>query len=123
MFNTYRHNVLPDSKTSSHDSSSDLEKEHTHAVQITPASSALTNATGITLVIRKNTGLTKMLRSCDNLVTLLDGPYPNNHPDHVLKCSRVLLLGGGIGITGLISWANAHPNTKLVWSVNKDHTE
>ena len=35
----------------------------------------------------------------------------------MLKCDRVLLIGGGIGITGLLAWAHAHVNVKLAWSV------
>ena len=34
----------------------------------------------------------------------------------------MLLIGGGIGITGLLPWINNHLNTKLYWSV-KDSAE
>lgn len=35
----------------------------------------------------------------------------------MLRCDRILLIGGGIGITGLLPWAYCHWNAKLVWSV------
>lgn len=31
----------------------------------------------------------------------------------------MLLIGGGIGITGLLMWANAHVNVKLAWSLKE----
>jgi ferredoxin-NADP reductase len=40
-------------------------------------------------------------------------------PDETLKCDRVLLIGGGIGITGLLSWIKLHANLKLAWSVKE----
>jgi hypothetical protein len=73
--------------------------------------------TGITLYIKKSMGITKHLRSHGGLVTLLEGPYSNNTKRDVLRCDRVLLIAGGIGITGVLPWAYNHWNTKLVWSV------
>ncbi|KAF5644084.1 ferric reductase Fre2p [Fusarium sp. NRRL 52700] len=52
------------------------------------------------------------------LPVLLEGPYRCNSHD-VLKCDRVLLIGGGIGITGLLSWTRAHTNVKLAWSLKE----
>lgn len=37
--------------------------------------------------------------------------------NEVLKCDHLLLIGSGIGITGLIAWIHLHPNIKLAWSV------
>ena len=68
------------------------------------------------LIIKKNTGLTRLLKSHSRLLTMLDGPYPQNPSSEILKCGHVLLIGGGIGITGLIVWIHAHPNVKLAWS-------
>lgn len=73
--------------------------------------------TGVTLIIKKNLGLTRLLKSHGRLLTLLDGPYPQNPSSEILKCDHVLLIGGGIGITGLVHWIHAHPNVKLAWSV------
>ncbi|KAM0276828.1 hypothetical protein ACHAQH_006363 [Verticillium albo-atrum] len=39
----------------------------------------------------------------------------------VLQCDRLLLIGGGIGITALLPWFNQHASVKLFWSV-KDST-
>lgn len=76
--------------------------------------------TGLTLFIRKSTGMTKALRAHDRLLTLLDGPYHNNSTKHILQCDRILLIGGGIGITGLLPWVYEYPNAKLCWSVKKE---
>ncbi|KAK3304796.1 uncharacterized protein B0T15DRAFT_558808 [Chaetomium strumarium] len=72
---------------------------------------------GITLFIKLSTGLTKRLRAHGGLLTLLDGPYSNSHAGPVLRCDKVLFIGGGIGITGVVPWAFQHRNVKLVWSV------
>ena len=79
----------------------------------------LHTSAGITLYIRKSTGMTRSLAQHASLVTLLDGPYPNNPPADVLSCDRLLLIGGGIGITGLLGFMNVHVNTKLTWSVKQ----
>jgi ferredoxin-NADP reductase len=63
--------------------------------------------------------MTRLLQQHASLVTLLDGPYPNNPPASVLSCDRLLLIGGGIGITGLLTFINAHVNIKIAWSVKQ----
>jgi len=72
---------------------------------------------GITMLIKKSSGLTKRFKDHDSLLTLLDGPYPNNSASAVLKCERLVLIGGGIGITAVLPWVAHHSNTKLYWSV------
>ncbi|KAF4503262.1 ferric reductase Fre2p [Fusarium agapanthi] len=47
------------------------------------------------------------------------GPYRGNITCDVLKCDRVLLIAGGIGITGILSWTRAHVNVKLAWSLKE----
>ncbi|KAL2760291.1 hypothetical protein ACRALDRAFT_1059855 [Sodiomyces alcalophilus JCM 7366] len=74
---------------------------------------------GVTFFVRKSEGMTKSLRAENRLLTLLDGPYSNNSSKAVLKCDRVLLIAGGIGITGVLPWAKAHPNVKLHWSIKE----
>lgn len=74
---------------------------------------------GLTLFIKKSTGMTKYLQAHDGLLTLLEGPYPNNSTKEVLRCDRLLLIGGGIGITGLLPWVANHWNVKLCWSVKE----
>lgn len=76
---------------------------------------------GITLYVRKSTGMTRLLQKHASLITLLDGPYPNNPPSAVLSCDRLLLIGGGIGITGLLGFFRAHVDVKLAWSVKQIH--
>lgn len=74
---------------------------------------------GITLFIRKSTGLTKALAAGTNILTLLDGPYPGNPIAPISQCDRVLLVCGGIGITAILPWVDNHPNVKLAWSVKE----
>ncbi|EEY19540.1 ferric reductase transmembrane component 4 [Verticillium alfalfae VaMs.102] len=96
-------------------SSNDVEKNERADVRISPVTDR-ENA-GLTLFIRKSAGLTKALTTKDNVLTLLDGPYSNNSTAPVLQCDRLLLIGGGIGITALVPWIDRHPNVKLSWSV------
>jgi ferredoxin-NADP reductase len=63
--------------------------------------------------------MTKSLRENSSLLTLIEGPYPNNPTTDVLRCDRLLLIGGGIGITALIPFIKAHWNAKLAWSVKE----
>lgn len=74
---------------------------------------------GVTLLVKTSTGTTKYLKMHDNLLTLLDGPYFTNHSRDALHCDRILLIAGGIGITGLLPWAYSHWNVKLAWSLKE----
>jgi hypothetical protein len=56
--------------------------------------------------------MTRRLEKNESLLTLLDGPYPNDPCASVLSCDRLLLIGGGIGITSL-SFVNSHVNVKI----------
>ncbi|KAL9127263.1 MAG: hypothetical protein Q9217_003822 [Psora testacea] len=94
----------------------DVEKHKGTMIRTKTVLDGITTA-GLTLFIRKSTGMTKSLKAHDSLLTLLDGPYPNNPTKSVLRCDRLLLIGGGIGITGLLPWVNSHSNAKLCWSV------
>ena len=96
-------------------------------------SSAVTNArpiratgpasmAGVSLYIRKSGGWTAGLQAQDNLTTLLDGPYSSNATKDVLRCERLLVIAGGIGITGALPFTIAHLNVRLCWSV-KDYAE
>ncbi|KAL2138211.1 hypothetical protein VTI28DRAFT_7271 [Corynascus sepedonium] len=88
----------------------------------TPAAASVPTPAGITFFIRKSGDLTRRLRSHASLLALLDGPYPNNSTASALRCDRVLLVAGGIGITGVLPWARSsgHPNTRLCWSVRTE---
>ena len=101
-------------------SSEDRDVEKSNGATATPANAqSMTTTAGVSLYIRKSKGITKFLNTHDSLLTLLDGPYPSNPSSAVLKCDKLLLIGGGIGITGLLSWINSHSNVKLCWSVKQ----
>jgi len=88
-------------------------------VNTVPALDTSTSSAGVTLLIKKETGITKYLKADNRLLTLLDGPYGNNNTKEILRCDRVLLIAGGIGITGVLPWAYNHWNVKLAWSVSE----
>lgn len=97
----------------------DIEKHNGSTNRINPTPDP-DLSTGLTLLIKKSTGgMTRNLTSHSNLLTLLDGPYPNTSTKDVLRCDRLLLIGGGIGITSLLPYASNHPNVKLVWSLKE----
>jgi NAD(P)H-flavin reductase len=73
----------------------------------------------LTFFIRKGTGSTKLLLAQNNLLTLIERTYPNNSSDQVLRCDRLLLIGGGIGITALVPFIANHWYVKLCWSVKQ----
>jgi hypothetical protein len=95
---------------------SDVEKRNAFNPQVHAVHHS---SAGLTLYVRKSTGMTQYLRANNGLLTLLEGPYPNNSTKEIVRCDRVLLMAGGIGITGLIRFANSHWNVKLAWSVKE----
>jgi hypothetical protein len=78
------------------------------------------SSAGLTMFIRKAGGITSFLKENARLLTLAEGPYPNNATRAVLQSDRLLLIGGGIGITGLLSFLPCHQNTKLFYSVRSE---
>ena len=68
---------------------------------------------GVTLFVRKSAGMTGFLKGQEGLLTLLEGPYPTNPTTAILQTDRLLLIGGGIGITGLLPFLWFHANVKL----------
>lgn len=74
---------------------------------------------GLTVFVKKSKGMTKSLRANANVLTFLEGPYPNNSTRNVLRCDRLLLIGGGVGITSLVPFVRNHLNAKLYWSVRE----
>jgi hypothetical protein len=74
---------------------------------------------GLTLYVKRSTGMTKSLRPNDSLPLLLEGPYSSNSSRDILRCDRVLLIAGGIGITGVLPFIKNHWNVKLAWSVKE----
>ena len=94
-------------------------KTHIHTASIDPKHC---QSNGITLYIRRSTGLTRHLQATNNLLVFVEGPYPNNHTKTILRCDRLLLISGGIGITGVLPFAHSHWNVKLAWSVKESST-
>jgi len=109
------HSLNATSSRGSQHSGSDIEKSGTVAAVTT--SPQHTSASGISLYVRKSSGLTRSLATHTSLLTLLDGPYPNNHPSSVLNTDRLILIAGGIGITGALPFVAHHQNVKLFWSL------
>ncbi|KAF3935622.1 hypothetical protein ABW19_dt0204976 [Dactylella cylindrospora] len=134
LFRSYKHAVVPASVESLEHSSSDevrdSEKSQGEVLQSSTsrdtapiaAAAGVVGTAGVTFIVKKNTGLTKLLRQNGSLLTLLDGPYPQTPSSEIMTCDHVLLIGGGIGITGLVAWIHAHPNVKLAWSVKASAT-
>lgn len=122
VFRSYKHALAPASTSLAHSSSDDGRDIEKPSGKV-PATSAMqavdstVGTSGVTLIIKKNAGLTRLLKSTNRLLTLLDGPYPQTPYADILTCDRVVLIGGGVGITGLLAWIHAHPNIKLAWSV------
>jgi NAD(P)H-flavin reductase len=98
--------------------SGDIESKHAMMVgsKTTAGDRSHTNS-GLTLFVRKSKGLTGFLKANDRLLTLVEGPYPTNPTNAVLQSDRLLLIGGGIGITGLLPFLWCHPNLKLFYSI------
>ena len=99
-------------------SSPDVEKNQVITVKPKPnVQHEVFENSGVTMFIRKKTGMTGSLKTPTTLLTLLEGPYPCNPTKDVLQSDRLLLIGGGIGITGLLAFVRSHPNVKLFYSV------
>lgn len=99
--------------------SADLEKRDATQERTKAVRDGSTMA-GVTLLVKKAAGATKLIGPSPGLLTLLDGPYTNtSNANRLLKCDRLLLVAGGIGITGVIPYVSLHPNVKLCWSVKQ----
>ncbi|KAK6536624.1 hypothetical protein TWF281_000851 [Arthrobotrys megalospora] len=127
LFTDYKQAVVLPSAASSTDDSSEKNatEKATGKTQTTAAQnddSGVLGTTGITLFIKKSTGITKYLKQNARLLTLIDGPYPQTPSSDIMESDHVLLIGGGIGITGLVAWIHAHSNVKLAWSIKSTAT-
>lgn len=106
------------SSSSEHEATADVEKSGAEtAVRARGQRAVQTDISGISLYVRRSTGLTKALTAQASLLTLLDGPYPNNSTTAVLRTDRLVLIAGGIGITAVLPFIAHHPNVSLHWSV------
>ncbi|CAI6255853.1 unnamed protein product [Periconia digitata] len=84
-----------------------------------PSKNSLTKS-GLTLFVRKSTGTTGLLKPHDKFLALLEGPYRNNSNRATFQSDRLLLIGGGMGITGLLPFASCRENAKLFYSVKAE---
>lgn len=93
------------------------------SVSVTAAASSASDTSGITLYIRRAQGATRKLVANPSLFVLLEGPYANTGTstatNALLRCDRLLLNSGGIGITALLPYLACHANTKLAWSLRE----
>lgn len=88
-----------------------------------PPTAETWSSAGMALYIRKSRDFTSLITDCNRLLALVDGPYAGVATGSTLGCDRVLFIGGGIGITGLLAWLQHHRNTKLVYSAkNSDQS-
>lgn len=106
------------SSTDSAGADHDVEKSSTVVQSQGQAPSDRHNG-GLTFFVKKGAGFTKKPQAHTNLLTMLEGPYPNNSTSQVLCCDRLLLVAGGIGITAIIPFVANHWNVKLSWSVRE----
>jgi hypothetical protein len=117
MLRSQKH-AIASAHASSH--SHDVDVEMIKGPARVPSDSGITTGTDtISIYAKKHHGATKRLVECIGLPVLLEGPYRGNLSSEVLKCDRVLLIGGGIGITGLLTWTFSHVNVKLAWSLKE----
>jgi predicted ferric reductase len=112
------HSLAASSSRGSQHSQSDIEK--TGILTVVASAPSIETTSGVSLYVRKSTGLTRALSTNTSLTTLLDGPYPNNNHSAVLKTDKLLIIAGGIGITGSLPFISHHQNVKLFWSVKAD---
>jgi hypothetical protein len=79
-------------------------------------------AAGVTLLVKKSTGMTGRIAKQASLLTLIEGPYHKYQLSELQHCDRILLIGGGIGITGLLVWTAQAPSAsmKLAWSIKSE---
>ncbi|EED16066.1 ferric-chelate reductase (Fre2), putative [Talaromyces stipitatus ATCC 10500] len=77
--------------------------------------------TGVTIFVRKGQDMTSYLKPCERLLTLVDGPYRCSANQGVLRSDHLLLIGGGIRITGLLSFLNPRQRiVKLYYSLKRE---
>jgi hypothetical protein len=111
-----RHSVEHDEKAG--DSSEASSSNHL------PLSTVALPSTGVTFYVKGHSGLTRrLLNSCSHgsVRALVEGPYGNN-TSNLLRCDRLVLISGGIGITATLPYTFAHINSKLYWSVRTPMT-
>ena len=81
---------------------------------------------GITIFIRRHTGITARLASLspsDRLTSLLDGPYRSVHNSSILQVNRLIIIAGGIGITAVLPFVPHHRNVILYWGMREAQRE
>lgn len=101
------------------ESNSDLEKRSV-VVQSHRESQHRRSTSGLTFFVKKGTGFTRKLQGHANLLTYIEGSYPNNSSSQALLCDRLLLIAGGIGITAVIPFIANHWNVHSSWSAREN---
>ena len=76
-------------------------------------------STGMTLYIKKGKSLTGRLTAATNLLTWIEGPYHDRSTERVATADRLVCIAGGVGITGVLTFAATHANAKLYWSMRE----
>lgn len=109
---------FPSADASSHSQEVDVEMFKV-PTSVSPRCKTIDGTDTISIFVKKHRGVTKHLSERINLPILVEGSYRGNLSSEIIKCDRVLLIGGGIGITGLLTWAFSHFNVKLAWSLKE----
>ena len=108
----------PNSPASASLKEQDMEKQHDLSTRVQSLPEANSNS-GITLFLRQRKGATSALRTQARLLTFVEGQYANHSTSKAALCDRLLLIGGGIGITALVPFTANHFNVKLCWSLKE----
>lgn len=108
---------------------SGADEEKAVQVAVTNISSSITSrstseqnwrtSTGMTMYIKKGKSLTGRLVETAQLSTWLEGPYHDRSSERCVTADRLLCIAGGVGITGVLTFACTHANTKLYWSMRE----
>ncbi|KAJ4382039.1 hypothetical protein N0V86_002366 [Didymella sp. IMI 355093] len=121
VFRSYRHALAPASSTTStsdNNPAEDVAVDEKAPMRLVASDVSDHSPTAsVSFIIKKRSGITRLLNRNARLLTILDGPYPHSAPGDALEVDHLLLLGGGIGITGLLSWLSVHTSVRLLWSV------
>ena len=96
----------------------DTEKQDGLSTQVRSLPAA-NSSSGVTLFLRQRAGATSALRTHARLLTFVEGKYANHSTSKAALCDRLLLIGGGIGVTALVPFTANHFNIKLCWSLKE----
>ncbi|KAF1961657.1 hypothetical protein CC80DRAFT_488107 [Byssothecium circinans] len=75
----------------------------------------------VPVLIVKSAGMTVSLKSHDNRLTFVEGPYPTDPTKFILKSGKLLPIGRGIGIAEQLSFREIYPSIKPFLGVKEWH--